>query len=53
MGKNGGDKYIKENTDKYIDESFSCKWSIIEALYSTVEREQNVTRLYNFIDKEK
>ena len=46
-------KYLKEKSNKGIDESFLCKWKIIEeALYSAVGREQNVTRLYNFVDKD-
>ena len=46
-------KYIKEKTKKDISESFSCKWSIIEeALYNAVGRQQNVTKVYNFIDKD-
>ena len=35
-----------------VDESFQCKWRRIEkALYSAIGHEHNVTRLYNFIDK--
>ena len=46
-------KYIREQTKKDISESFSCKWSIIEAaLYSAMGREQNITKIYNFIDKD-
>ena len=46
-------KYIKEQIKKDISESFSCKWSTIEAaLYNAVGREQNITKVYNFIDKD-
>ena len=44
--------HLQNTLDKDIDESFVCKWKDIErALYAVVGREQNVTRLYTFMDK--
>lgn len=38
--------------DEDIEESFHCKWKDIEAaLYKAIGKEQNITRLYNFMDK--
>ena len=40
-------------TDADIDEDFNCKWKDIEsALYKAIGREQNITRLSNFSDKD-
>ena len=47
------EKYIREQVKKDISESFTCKWSVIEeALYNAVGREQNITKINNFIDKD-
>ena len=34
------------------EEDFQCKWKDIKtALYQAIGKEQNITRLYNFMDK--
>ena len=39
--------------DADINEDFKCKWRQLEtALYKAIGKEQNITRLSNFFDKE-
>ena len=43
---------LKIETKKDVDERFRCKWENIEsALYKAVGQEQNVSRIYIFLDK--
>ena len=45
--------HLKETIDEDIDEDFRCKWKDLETtLYKAIGKEQNIARLYNFIDKE-
>ena len=46
--------YLKQELDdEDIEENFTCKWSHIEtALYSAINKEQNVVRLANFFSKD-
>ena len=44
--------HLKDETNADIDEDFRCKWKNIEsALYNAIGKEQNIARLYNFMDK--
>ena len=44
--------HLKETIDEDIDEHFRCKSKDLEtALYKAIGKEQNITILYNFMDK--
>ena len=44
--------HLKETIDEDIDEDFRCKWKDLEsALYKAIGKEQNIARLYSFMDK--
>ena len=46
------EEYIREKIKKDVSESYTCKWSIIEAaILNAVGREHNITKVDSFIDK--